>query len=114
MQHFDDEYKELLQLRGPSMMNLSLHLANSILEQVSDRVDASVDAAIKRHVANSSITSQAKRMAIPNLHSSIPEDLQNLPPGYSIQEIPAANYPFDKNQCATANRMTSTPPSTME
>ena len=114
MLHFDNEYKELLQLRGPSMVNSTLHSANSILQEVTNQVDASVDAAIQRHVINSTITGQARRMAIPDLNNSIPADLQNLPPGYSIQEIPPSTYPFDEHQPATANRMTSTLPTNME
>ena len=102
--HFDTEYNDLLQLRGPTMRNSNMHQANEIIAQVTENVNASVDAAIKRHVANSTIMGEAKRMAIPNV-GNIPPELQNLPPGYSVQEIstPPPNAAFSAN--ATSSDM---------
>lgn len=92
MTHFDKEYQDLLKLRGPTMRSSNLHSANALMEQVKENVDASVDAAIKRHVANSTIVGEAKRMAIPNV-GHIPPELQNLPPGFTVHEIPEGVTP---------------------
>ena len=50
--HFEQEYAELLKLCGPTMQNSNLHSTNAILDKVLTRVDGSLDAVIKRYVAN--------------------------------------------------------------
>ena len=110
MAHFDAEYQDLLKLRGPTMRNSSLHTANAILQQVTENVEASVDAAIKRHVANSTIMGEAKRMAIPSV-GNIPPGLENLPPGYTVHEIEPSSLPpnvaFNANASTSSNDMAS-------
>ena len=72
-------------------------------------MDGSVDAAIKRHVANATFCPP------PTTNNNLPPELQQLPLGYSIQEIPSANFPFDENTPpATANRVTTAPPDQMQ
>lgn len=52
-------------------------------------MDTSVANAIQRHVVNSTLQQQTKDIAIPNINN-IPPELQNLPPGCSIQEVSAS------------------------
>ena len=84
--HFENEYKELLKLRGPTIQSSSLHHANVIVEQAKDSVQRSVESSIKRHVANATVTTQQNNGTIKN-KSHLPPALQNLPPGYTLQEI---------------------------
>ena len=89
--HFEAEYQELLELRGPSMNTSSLHSANAIVKKVTASVEqsmtASVAEALNCHGAHSMLTET------PSAQSNIPPALQNLPPGYSIQEVPVTSGP---------------------
>ena len=91
--HFEQEYQELLELRGPTMQSSTLHSANAIIERVKASVKQSVETsatkALTRHGANS-ITQDTKQMAIPNV-GNIPPVLQNLPPSFTIHEVQPVN-----------------------
>ena len=86
--HFEQEYKELLQLRGPSMQNSNLHSANAIVAKVKASVEQSVEASMQkaftRHSANA--LRIEKHFNTPPA-GIMPPELANLPPSYSIQEI---------------------------
>ena len=91
--HFEQEYQELLELRGPTMQNSSLHSANTIVAQVTASVQQSVESsvakALSRHSANTLLHDANSRATshVPNL----PLALQNLPPGFTVQEIHPTN-----------------------
>ena len=94
--HFEQEYQELLKLRGPTMQSSTLHSANAIVEQVKASVEQSVESsvakALTRHGANS-IIQDTKQMAIPNVRN-LPPVLQNLPPGFTVHKVqPDSNNP---------------------
>ena len=94
------------------MRSPNLHTANAILEQVTENLNASVDTAIKPHVANSTMMGKAKRMSILDV-TNIPLKLHNLPPGYTVQEIPP-NVAYNANgTTATTNSTTSNTKSNM-
>ena len=82
--HFEQEYKELLELRGPSMQSSNLHSVNAIVQKVKESVEQSVESsvvkALNRHGANSIINNRT-------ITGNIPPELQNLPPGFTIQEV---------------------------
>ena len=82
IKHFEQEYQELLELRGPSMQSSVLHSANSIVQKmkasVEQSVESSVTKALNRHNNNTIVQESAK------ITESIPIELQNLQPGYSI------------------------------
>ena len=95
--HFETEYQELLELRGPSMQNSTLHSANSIVERVKASVEQSVESsvakALTRHGANALYQNTSYNTATPKT-SNLPPALHNLPPGFTVQEItPASNPP---------------------
>ena len=87
--HFEQEYQELLELRGPTMQNSTLHSANAIVAQVTASVQQSVKnsvaKALSRHSANALLHDTTSHVA------NLPPALQNLPPGFTVQEIHPAN-----------------------
>ena len=89
--HFEAEYQKLLDLRGPSMNTSLFHRANAIVKKVTasleQSVAASVAKALTHHDAHAILTET------PSASSNIPPTLQNLPPGYSIQEVPVTSGP---------------------
>ena len=87
--HFDAEYKDLVKLRGPTMQSSNLHHAN-LVEQVKDSVERTVEASIQRHVTNATLATK-------NTNAHLPPALQNLPPGYTLQEIPPDFAPHAAN-----------------
>ena len=91
--HFEQEYQELLELRGPTMQTSTLHSANAIVAQVKASVQQSVESlvakALTRHSANA-LLQDAKSRATTHV-GNIPPALQNLPPNFTIQEIHQEN-----------------------
>ena len=91
--HFEQEYQELLELRGPTMQTSTLHSANAMMAQVKASVQQSVESsvakALSRHSANA-LFHDAKSRATAHV-GNIPPALQNLPPDFTIQKIHQEN-----------------------
>ena len=68
------------------MQSSNLHQANALVGRLKNSVESTVAASIKRHVANSTFNTNGNQRTINN-STNLPPQLQNLPPGYSDQEI---------------------------
>ena len=79
IKHFDDEYKELLKLRGPTMQSSNLHEANALVETLKNFVESTVAASIKRHVANATFNTNGNTFNTNGNQGTI-NNATNLPP----------------------------------
>ena len=69
------------------------------MDAVKETVESAVEESIKRHVANATFTTTNHQGTVNNNTTTLPPQLQNLPPGYSVHEIPPEHV-------ANAARMT--------
>ena len=85
------------------MQSSNLHQANALVGRLKNSVESTVAASIKRHVANSTFNTNGNQRTINN-STNLPPQLQNLPPGYLVHEVPPKHH-------ANAARMAKgTPP----